>query len=249
MEGLGINLGYLIVQILNFAILMVIINAWMIKPVMGLLRRRREAINQGLEDAKVAHEARTRSEEEAAKIIENAQLEATKILREANERAEKLDQEIKMNAAREITAQREAMLAELEMERNRMLQQLRGQVASLAIAATHKLIGDSIDQARQQRLVEQFFSGIKDGKVVILEDTLLEGENVVVTSALPLSDHEQALIKKEVLANLSSSTQDEVSFEFKVDPTILGGLVVRVGDHVIDGSVSGQLAEMRQSLV
>jgi F0F1-type ATP synthase delta subunit len=35
---------------------------------------------------------------------------------------------------------------------------------------------------------------------------------------------------------------------FKVDPNILGGLVVRVGDKVLDGSVSGQLGALRQSL-
>jgi F0F1-type ATP synthase delta subunit len=35
---------------------------------------------------------------------------------------------------------------------------------------------------------------------------------------------------------------------FRVDPSILGGLVIRVGDKVLDGSVVGQLETMRQSL-
>jgi F0F1-type ATP synthase delta subunit len=36
--------------------------------------------------------------------------------------------------------------------------------------------------------------------------------------------------------------------DFKVDPRILGGLVVRLGDRVVDASVSGQLESLKQSL-
>jgi ATP synthase F1 delta subunit len=63
----------------------------------------------------------------------------------------------------------------------------------------------------------------------------------VVTSALPLTDTEQKTIKEQVLKG-----QGEVAF--KVDPSIMGGLVVRVGDKVLDGSISGQLDAMRQNL-
>jgi len=35
---------------------------------------------------------------------------------------------------------------------------------------------------------------------------------------------------------------------FRVDPGILGGLVVRVGDKVVNGSVAAQLEDLRQSL-
>jgi F0F1-type ATP synthase delta subunit len=48
-----------------------------------------------------------------------------------------------------------------------------------------------------------------------------------------------------VLAKLGSK---KAKVTFKVDPSILGGLVVRVGDKILDGSVSGQLEAMRQNL-
>jgi F-type H+-transporting ATPase subunit b len=77
----------------------------------------------------------------------------------------------------------------------------------------------------------------------------LEGEHISgtvaeVTSALPLSPSEEDSVK----LNLSSSLKGAATVSFKVDPSILGGLIVRVGDHVIDGSVSGQLQGLRQSL-
>jgi F-type H+-transporting ATPase subunit b len=120
---------------------------------------------------------------------------------------------------------------------------LRGQVAALAVAATQKLIGQTLDEKRQHALIDEFFSGTKGGKVVILEDASFKGESAEVTSALPLSPAEQDSVKKELLSKLSAHV-----VTFRVDPTILGGLVVKVGDKVLDGSVAAQLEGLRQSL-
>ena len=62
-----------------------------------------------------------------------------------------------------------------------------------------------------------------------------------MTSALPLTAKEQTNIKMVVLGGKGE-------IDYKVDPSILGGLVVKVGDKVLDGSVAGQLEAMRQSL-
>jgi len=128
---------------------------------------------------------------------------------------------------------------EIEEERNQLLGEVRGQIAALAMAATQKLVGETLDANRQRALIEEFFSGIKAGKVTVVEP--VEGDKAIVTSALPLTEEEQKTIKDQVLKG-----QGEVTF--KVNPTILGGLVVRVGDKVLDGSVAGQLESMRQNL-
>ncbi len=61
---------------------------------------------------------------------------------------------------------------------------------------------------------------------------------------MPLTDEEQAKVKEEVLSKLGGSA----TVTFKVDPSILGGLIVRVGDRVLDGSVAGKLENMRQTV-
>jgi F-type H+-transporting ATPase subunit b len=81
MEALGINLGLLIVQILAFIVVFVTLNAWIYKPLLSMLETRKQKIAQGLEDARVAAEAREDAEREAAKIIASkAQAEAGKIV-------------------------------------------------------------------------------------------------------------------------------------------------------------------------
>lgn len=72
MEKLGINLGLLFVQILSFVIMFVVLRAWVFKPLMAQLEKRRKIVAQGLEDARVAAEARANAEKEAHQIIAEA---------------------------------------------------------------------------------------------------------------------------------------------------------------------------------
>jgi len=243
LEKLGLNLGYLLLQIFNFLILFVILRAWVYKPILGLLDKRRQNIAQGLEDARVAAEARAAAESEAAKIVADAQAEASKIVREANERAQGVAKEVRTEAEAEATRAREVALNETEAERNRILGDLRGQIAALSMAATQKLVGDALDEKRQRALLNEFFSGIKSGKVVVLEDASFKGESAEVTSALPLTDGEKEAVRNDVLAKANAQ-----AVSFRVDPSIMGGLVIKVGDKVMDGSVAGKLEGLRQNL-
>lgn len=244
MEALGINLGYLLVQIFNFLILLVVLRAWVFKPVLGLLEDRRERIAQGLEDARVAEEAREKAEEEAEEIIAEAQQEANKRVREATTRAEEAAREIRSAAEEEAKEIRESAAAEAEQAKQEALGELRGQIAALAMAAAQKLIGEALDEDRQRTLIDEFFSGVRGGEVVVLEGERVAGQSAEVTSAIPLTDEEQERVKEDVLEKLGGSA----TVSFKVDPSILGGLIVRVGDRVIDGSVAGQLENMRQTV-
>ncbi len=243
MEALGINLPFLLVQIVNLLIVYTVIVKWVVGPIGNMLEKRRQSIAQGLEDARVAAEARANAEKEAAKIIAEAQAEASKVVREANERAQEVAKAVKAEAEAEAAKARQSALTEAELERNRLLSDLRGQVAALAIAAAQKLVGDALDEKRQHALLEEFFSGVKSGKVVVLEDAAFKGESAEVTSALPLSDKEQEAVKKEVLAKVGAQ-----AVAFRVDPSILGGLVIKVGDKVLDGSVAGKLEGLRANL-
>ena len=244
MEALGINLGYLLVQILNFAIIFVVLRVWVYKPILGLLERRRERIAQGLEDARVAAEARANAEKEAQAILGRAQADANQKVRESAERAEQVAREIHAAAEKDAAAVRAAAAGEAEQARSAALGELRGQVAALAIAAAQKLIGESLDEKRQRHLVQEFFSGIKDGRVVVLEGETLQGASAEVTSALPLTEAEQDTVRKQLAKPLGAGAP----LSFRVNPAILGGLVIRVGDKVIDGSVAGKLEGLRQSL-
>ncbi len=244
MEKLGINLGFLLFQIFNFTILAILLYAWAYKPILNMLDTRRKKIAQGLEDARIAAEARANAEKEANKIVADAQAKAAQVVRDATERAEAVGREIRAQVDGELAKERANALVEVQEERDRNLSELRGQVAALAISVAQKLIGDTLDEKRQHVLIDEFFSGIREGKVTVLDKASITGASAEVTSALPLSPEEKDVIKRDILSKVGN----QATISFRVDPTILGGLVVKVGDKLLDASVAGQLETMHQSM-
>jgi len=66
-----------------------------------------------------------------------------------------------------------------------------------------------------------------------------------VTVASPLSGEQE----KSLQVMLSQSTQKKVSLEIQVDPSILGGMVVTIGSHMIDDSIRSKLARLKLALI
>lgn len=66
----------------------------------------------------------------------------------------------------------------------------------------------------------------------------------LVTTAIPLSDDEGARLQSA----LTGLYGHDVHLQIEIDATLVGGVVVQVGDEVLDGSVSGRLAEARRRL-
>lgn len=69
-------------------------------------------------------------------------------------------------------------------------------------------------------------------------------EKAVITTAVPLAEGERGT----VVRRLEADGGRRLRARFEVDPSILGGMLVRIGDHQIDGSVRTQLAVLRERL-
>lgn len=233
MEALGINLGYLIVQILGISFLLVLLGGFVYKPMLRVLDERKARIAKGLEDARQASIARENADVEAKRILDEARAEATNIRREAVVAAEGAAKDVEHKAREDAKVILANAQTEATEERNRILADLRGQVAAISIAAANKLVGESLDEKRQRQLINDFFSRVPAGV------TELQGDVAEVTSALPLTDAEKQSASKALSAK---------DVQFKVDPSILGGLVVRVGDRVVDDSISNRMSALQESL-
>lgn len=245
MEQLGINPIILLSQIVNFVVLAFLLRRFAYKPILDMLDKRRERIEKGLEDARLAEEARANAESERQQVLEQARVEAQEIVAEASQRGEAQAAKIIEEAQGQAQKVLEEAQVEAEAERDRMLGELRGQIAALSIAAANQIIGETLDERRQMQLVDEFFSGVKAGKVKVTDEvSALAGAKAVVTSALPLTKADQETYRSHLQAQLGA----DATIEFKTNPTILGGVVLRVGDVVLDDSVAGKVGALRQSL-
>jgi len=157
-QAFGVDIWKLGFQIVNFLLLLYLLNRFLFKRVLRLLDDRQTKISQGLEDAETAARDRelARAEREAA--LAEARREAEAMVQRAAKTAEATSAEIlaeaKASAEQITTRARE----EISAEKDRALAEIRGEVADLALEAAGKLIGAEMDAPTQRRLVKQFLS-------------------------------------------------------------------------------------------
>ncbi len=229
---LGINLGLLFVQVVNFLFLLFVLWWLLYRPLLNAFKNRSERIAEGLNNARRADEALASAEADKAKIIEEARAEANRISAEARSRAEEAAAKIKSDAQAEAKRILEAARADAIGERERVMADMRDQIASLSVAAAGHLIGQNLDNKKQHEIVSDFFTALPKNVKKL-------GGEVTVITAVPLNAEERAKFQ---------TTLGTKSITFKVDPSILGGVIVRAGGQQIDGSYAYQLTSLRASL-
>lgn len=156
MDKLGINLGYLVSQIVNFTLLAVLLYLVAYKPILRMLDERSARIKKGLEDAEEASRKAAEMEQVFEQQMAEARKEGQEIIAQATKMSEKARQDILDKAREESTAQIEKAKEEIARERELAMSELRQQVADLSLTISEKVIGETLDEAGQRRLIADF---------------------------------------------------------------------------------------------
>jgi F-type H+-transporting ATPase subunit delta len=144
---------------------------------------------------------------------------------------------------------------DLEVARDETNEQLMGVLANPALPLDQRLAAAAGVYAKLTQPVQNLiFLLVRRGRIeqlprVVDEFTRLDDirqgiTHATATSAAPLTDLEV----KALTARLEQMTGGRIELETDVDESLLGGLIVRVGDRLIDGSVRGRLERLRNQL-
>jgi F-type H+-transporting ATPase subunit b len=164
LEALGINLGYLVSQIVNFTLLAVLLYFVAYKPILRMLDERSARIKKGLEDAEAASRRAAEIEQEFEQRMTEARKEGQEIIAQATQMSEKARQEILETAREEARAQIDKAREEIARERDLAMAELRQQVADLSLSISEKVIGKTLDEQRQRQLVAEFLEQTEELK-------------------------------------------------------------------------------------
>jgi F-type H+-transporting ATPase subunit b len=160
LEGLGINLGYLISQIINFVLLLFILRQFLYKPIVGMLDRRSEKIRTDLQEAEEARSKAEAARQEYEQQLEQARDERRSIVAQATEQAEKMKEDVLAEARAEATEIASKAQDEMEYERRQVLRQAQDQIVDLALAAAGRVVGESLDEKAHRRLIQEFIAEV-----------------------------------------------------------------------------------------
>ncbi len=165
MDKLGISLGLLISQLVNFTLLAVILYLLLYKPIVRMLHQRQQRIARSMADADAARESAVKAQQEYEKRILEAQRKAQEIIAAATQDGEKTRADIKSQAMQEAEDIRRKAREEATDEKNRILAEVQSQIASLSMMATERVLGQgvSVDPGLQRKLIDQFLAELGDG--------------------------------------------------------------------------------------
>jgi F-type H+-transporting ATPase subunit b len=150
----NINLT-LIGQMIAFVCFVAFCMKYVWPPIIAAMQERAEKIADGLAAADRASHDLELAQEKAVERLKEAKVEAAGIVDAANKRAGQIVDEAKDAAVVESDRVKQSAQAEIEQEANRAKEQLRGQVASLALAGAEKILGSAIDQQAHAELVDK----------------------------------------------------------------------------------------------
>ena len=150
----------LIGQAISFIVFVWFCMKYVWPPIMAALEERKKKIADGLAAAERGMHEQELAEQRAKDVIHQAKEDAAGILAQAQKRASEIVEESKDTARVEGERILTAANAEIEQEVNRAKENLRGQVASLAVAGAAKVIDRELDTSAHDALLQDLVSQI-----------------------------------------------------------------------------------------
>lgn len=245
------DLTTVIFNIVNFLVLTGLLYLLFFKPVMRKVQARlaeRERLQaQLVEDQAATARLRAELEERLAALDE----EAARVISEAHERAEMERVAVLRRAQEEV----EHLLVEAEMDAYRIRQQaldeFHDQLLDTILTISAQAIAQAAPEELHEAMVRQLNERLREmgrhemPRVEAFRRALGErAPTVTITSARPLSPELQGLLVRTFSALADRTPRLEVH----VDPSLALGVRVRIGDMLIDNSIAGHLAEVRESV-
>lgn len=143
------------IELVAFIVMMAVLARWVYPRVIEIAEERRRAITAELEAAEKARQDAQHELEEARRRLDEARSQAQEVIAGANKSAEQLRAEQRQRAEEEANRLIERARADIEAERQKALDSVRGEVASLVVEATERVVGETLDATKHRKLIEQ----------------------------------------------------------------------------------------------
>ncbi len=155
------NLNYTLVgQMIFFAAFVLFCMKYVWPPIIGAMTEREKKIADGLAAADRASKDLELAQKKAGQSLTEAKAQAAELIEQANKRSSQIVDEAKQTARQEGERLITAAKAEIGQEKNRVIEELRKEVASIAIAGAEKILGSTVDASKHSEMLDKLAAEI-----------------------------------------------------------------------------------------
>jgi len=248
---MGFDLTTFFFELVNFGLLLWILQRVLYRPLReGIERRRAELAGQRERAAAERRSAQALRGEAEGRLAEIEKLRDN-IIAGAREQGAKEEARILEQAREDAESERERVGRTLERERGEALVWVREATVDNAVEIAGSLLNELLPAAANAVLLDALVSSLGDsmsgeGEQLSADaaSELGEGRHLSVELSMPCPPPEAELESlRSVLSRLLDRPFD---FVIREDPTLIAGAVLRLGDQVLDASLSGHLTALRE---
>ncbi len=224
----------ILIQIITFATLVFFLRKIMITSSFSETQRLQH-LNQ--ENKKKA--------QELAKKVDDAQIDYRKKIQEAEEQVKQLRakaageaQEVKEKVLEEAKKEKEFIIRQAVNEKDKMREEIADEMRKSAGEHAREMMRKVLSSKNQQLLHHGLIEEILIELEGVDKEVFLQGEvNISIKTARAMSEEH----KKKLSSILSSKMDGDITIGEIIDETMIGGMVIKIGSLVIDGSLKGKL--------
>ena len=165
MEALGIDVRFLIAQLINFGLFTVIFVKLLYKPFKAYVSEQHKEEQEKDRLLKELQEKEDRLIEKEKKVLSEARVAAAGILKEAERNADKKRKEIITKAQQDATTIKKKAQDDIEDNRKKMHDEIRSKVVNTSKIMTESILKEFLNKNNQRSILEEAFSKLKSSKI------------------------------------------------------------------------------------
>ncbi|QDI93115.1 ATP synthase F0 subunit B [Salicibibacter halophilus] len=155
-----IQWGNALYQLLIFSLLLWVVSRWALKPLLGVMKKREQQVNDNLDNAEKNRVEAEEYLEQQREELKQAREETQAMIDNATKMSEQQGKEIIDNAKEEAERLKESAVADINREKEQALESVRDQVASLSVAIATKVIEKELDENEQEKLIDSYLKEV-----------------------------------------------------------------------------------------
>lgn len=164
LEALGLDLKTIIFSMVNFLILVAVLGKFIYKPFLGILEKRKQTIQEQFDKAEALNSRANAKMAKYNRQIANAEEEARDIIKDAKERAEKMSENIIAEAKQQASEIIDHAHKTIENEKAQAVDDLKDEIAQLALLAAEQIVGGEIDKVGHDAIVERVINNSRSSE-------------------------------------------------------------------------------------
>ncbi|UOQ94955.1 F0F1 ATP synthase subunit B [Halobacillus shinanisalinarum] len=154
----GFAIGDMIIQLIFFLILLALLKKFAWGPLLNMMKEREDYIANEIDTAEKSREEAARQQREASEELKKTRQDAQSIIEDARKTAGQQERDIVESARKEAERIKISARQEIEQERDKAVQTLKDQVASMSVMIASKVIEKELSEQDQQALIDKYIN-------------------------------------------------------------------------------------------